>query len=64
MEFLRIVEDELKALSAEARKRYPEVTEAAERAVLRLRGMREQSASINVSQSRSAATLLTGMQPR
>ena len=58
MEFLRTVEDELKALSTEAKKRYPEVTEAAERAILRLRGMREQYATA-LRQSGGGAPPLT-----
>ncbi|KAG5179489.1 hypothetical protein JKP88DRAFT_349881 [Tribonema minus] len=45
MEFLRVIEGELQGLSGEAKRKYPEVTEASERAILRLRGMREQYAT-------------------
>ncbi|CAM9461787.1 unnamed protein product, partial [Ectocarpus sp. 13 AM-2016] len=44
MEFLRVVEDELRGLAAEARRRHPVVQEAAERAILKLRNMREEYA--------------------
>jgi hypothetical protein len=44
MDFLREVEQDLRALSAEARKRHPVVKEAAERGILKLRAMREQYA--------------------
>ncbi|CAM9675572.1 unnamed protein product, partial [Sphacelaria rigidula] len=44
MEFLRVVEDELRGLAGEARRRHPVVQEAAERAILKLRNMREEYA--------------------
>ncbi|CAM9392659.1 unnamed protein product, partial [Scytosiphon promiscuus] len=44
MEFLRVVEEELRGLAAEARRRHPVVQEAAERAILKLRNMREEYA--------------------
>lgn len=45
MEFLRLVEDDLRALSVEARKKHPVVKEAAERGIVRLRALREQYAA-------------------
>ena len=44
MEFLRGVEDDLRTLSGEARKKHAVVKDAAERGVLRLRRMREEYA--------------------
>lgn len=45
MEFLRLVEDDLRAVSVEARKKHPMVKEAAERGIVKLRGLREQYAA-------------------
>ncbi|CAM9704825.1 unnamed protein product [Choristocarpus tenellus] len=46
MEFLRVVEEELRGLAHEARRKHSEVEEASERyAILRLRNMREEYAA-------------------
>jgi hypothetical protein len=45
MDVLRLVEDDLRALCQEARKKHPVVKEAAERGILKLRALREQYAA-------------------
>ncbi|CAM9296188.1 unnamed protein product, partial [Discosporangium mesarthrocarpum] len=45
MEFLRIVEEELRGLAYEARRRHSEVEEASESAIVKLRNMREEYAA-------------------
>jgi hypothetical protein len=56
MDFLRSVEEDLRSLSDEARKKYPVVKEAAERGILKLRAMREQyAAAIKVESAPSTA---------
>ena len=74
MEFLRAVEDDLRALSVEARKKHPVVKEAAERGIVRLRALREQYAAAVRESGESpppraavpgaAPPVLAGVQPR
>src|SRR6056297_2151530 len=45
MDFLRSVEDDLRALSVEAKKKHPVIKEAAERGIVKLRTLREQYAA-------------------
>jgi len=59
MDFLRLIEDDLRELSIEARKKHPVVKEAAERGIVKLRALREQyAAAVGESSGESPPTSL------
>ena len=45
MDFLRHAEEDLRALATESKKKYPEVKESVDRAVLRIQDLRSQYAA-------------------